>query len=207
MPNSIARVNARFAGGIASSSASPMPRGQRSHGVAAEQLHETVRERDAGATVAARRGGSARASPYSPSASRGVSMTTARELECIAQAEVEALARDRMQRLRRVADDRDARRRRSARELERQRKRAALADARKPADAAAEVLRERGEECGVGAARACARASAGVMRPHEPVVVAFGQQRHRAVRREALVGDAAVRRARVDIAATSATCP
>ena len=51
-PNSIARVNALFAGGIASSSVSASPRGQRSSGQSQrEQLRQSVRERDARVAV------------------------------------------------------------------------------------------------------------------------------------------------------------
>ena len=52
MPNSIARVNARFAGGIASSKVSANPRGQRTNrNIVAEKLDKTVGECDAGPPI------------------------------------------------------------------------------------------------------------------------------------------------------------
>src|SRR5512143_419871 len=96
--------------------------------VVAEEVDETVRERDAGPAVgppAARVALEHR--PIADRLARRVD-DRPRELERVAQPHVETLARDRMQRLRGVAEDDGARADRRARELENERKRAAPFD-------------------------------------------------------------------------------
>ena len=72
-----------------------------------------------------------------------------RQFERVAKTEVESLARDRMQRLRSIADDGDTVGRRVARHFQCQRKRAPRADAHETANTVAEVLCELAHEYSV----------------------------------------------------------
>src|ERR1044072_1838611 len=152
-------------------------------------MDEPVREGDARATIAG-----------TPGAIAGEHWCTAnvaalrvdddrRQLERVAQAEIEPLASNRMQRVRRVADHGDAIGSRRTRYLESQRKRAPRADAAKSADTATEVRCELVEKRRIGERQRSPR-RVRRLRPDEPVVLAFRQERNRPVGRESLVRDA-----------------
>src|SRR6478672_3139316 len=117
--------------------------------VVAEQVNEAVRECDAGATIAGAPGAIAR--EHSRAADIGAWRVDddRRQFERVAKTEVESLARDRMQRLRSVADDGDTVGRRVARHFQCQRKRAPRADAHETANTVAEVLCELAHEFSV----------------------------------------------------------
>src|SRR6478735_2606793 len=76
--------------------------------VVAEQVNEPMRERDARATIAGAPGAIAREHPRRADITAWRIDDDRRKLERIAEPEIESLARDRMQRLRSVADDGDA---------------------------------------------------------------------------------------------------
>jgi len=115
-----------------------------------------------------------------------------REARRIAQPEVESLARDRVQRLRGIADDREALTRVTLRPPQPELVRLAAADRQDASQPEAEGLLQFCEECLVGRIEQ-PPGLLGMARPHEPAAaVADGQHRDGSFRGESLVGHVVV---------------